>query len=335
MLTLLLVWTIALGSLAIFLAGMIFPELSRKNDLIWVGVGLFYALILWVYSGKIGGGLLLGQTAGVSMLVWLGWQTMTQRRELTPEDKKTPVPEWLQKIVDLLVPLWEKLTTALSNQLGLESAAGETGGEGSLGGIKTKVLDVLDRLNSKPGRSAPSTVDVTGAVVSDEQSVESEEDWEVEEETVQAAEKTAEVAPPPGEAVAVDSETAAESETVTTAMEDPPEIEGGSAESPEAGDAEPVQTEVSPTAQADGAEPPADATVIQSPEERVNVDIPEAPAPAEVEGVVHQEDPQAPDLETEDRADMVNHGGNTAGPAPETGDPGELETSNWPPDPVD
>ncbi|NJN24354.1 MAG: hypothetical protein HC810_08200 [Acaryochloridaceae cyanobacterium RL_2_7] len=108
MLTLLLAWTIALGSLAIFVAGMIFPELSKKNDLIWVGIGLFYALILWANAGKMGGGLVLGQTAGVSMMVWLGIQTMTQRRELTSEDKKTPVPDWLQKIVDFVVPLWQK-----------------------------------------------------------------------------------------------------------------------------------------------------------------------------------------------------------------------------------
>ena len=120
MLTLVLVWTVALGSLTILGSGMIFPELSRKNDLIWVGVGLFYALILWANAGNIGGGLWLGQTAGISLTVWLGWQTLTQRRELTPADKKTPVPDWLQKIVDTVTPLWHQAIGFVTGQLGLE-----------------------------------------------------------------------------------------------------------------------------------------------------------------------------------------------------------------------
>ena len=178
MLTLLLVWTVALGSLAIFVAGMIFPELSRKNDLIWVGIGLFYALILWANAGNMGGGLVLGQTAGVSMMVWLGIQTMTQRRELTSEDKKTPVPDWLQKIVDFVVPLWDKAYGAIAGQLGLEteSQTDTTDTESGSGGfdeIKAKVLGFLDKLNTTPSAPEPEI-----AADSDEL----DEDWDDDDE---------------------------------------------------------------------------------------------------------------------------------------------------------
>uniref|UniRef100_A0ACD5GY64 Ycf66 family protein n=1 Tax=Desertifilum tharense IPPAS B-1220 TaxID=1781255 RepID=A0ACD5GY64_9CYAN len=32
-----------------------FPEVYRKGDFIWSGVGLFYALVLWVCAGQIRG----------------------------------------------------------------------------------------------------------------------------------------------------------------------------------------------------------------------------------------------------------------------------------------
>ncbi len=116
MLTYLLVWIVALGSLGIYLTAFFFPELHRKNDLIWSGVGLFYALVLWVYSDRIRGGFLLGQTAGVALLIWLGWQTWQLRRELTPADLKTPIPTDLKDKLTGLV-------ATLRNRLGSSSAA--------------------------------------------------------------------------------------------------------------------------------------------------------------------------------------------------------------------
>ncbi len=115
MLTYLLVWIVALGSLGIYLTAFFFPELHRKNDLIWSGVGLFYALVLWVYSDRIRGGFLLGQTAGVALLVWLGWQTWQLRRELTPADLKTPIPADLKdKLSGLVATVQSKLGSTAS-----------------------------------------------------------------------------------------------------------------------------------------------------------------------------------------------------------------------------
>ncbi|MBD2344366.1 Ycf66 family protein [Anabaena subtropica] len=83
---------VGLGSLAIYISAFFFPEIHRKNDFIWSGVGLFYALVLWVFAPRISGGLLLGHVASVALLVWFGWQTLSLRRQVTPQVQQTPIP---------------------------------------------------------------------------------------------------------------------------------------------------------------------------------------------------------------------------------------------------
>jgi hypothetical protein len=92
MLAYILALVVGVGSVAIYLAAFFFPEIHRKNDFIWSGVGLFYALVIWIFASRITGGLLLGHVASVSLLVWFGWQTLSLRRQLTPEVQQTSVP---------------------------------------------------------------------------------------------------------------------------------------------------------------------------------------------------------------------------------------------------
>ncbi|NES99092.1 MAG: hypothetical protein F6K61_00665 [Sphaerospermopsis sp. SIO1G1] len=92
MLAYLLAFVVGLGSLAIYLSAFFFPEIHRKNDFIWSGVGMFYALVLWIFAPQIVGGLLLGHVASVALLVWFGWQTLSLRRQLTPEVQQTAIP---------------------------------------------------------------------------------------------------------------------------------------------------------------------------------------------------------------------------------------------------
>ncbi|GAA6619014.1 Ycf66 family protein [Scytonema sp. NUACC26] len=84
--------TVGLGSIALYLAAFFFPEIHRKNDFIWSGVGLFYALVLWIFAPRITGGLLLGHVASVALLGWFGWQTLSLRRQLMPTAQQTQVP---------------------------------------------------------------------------------------------------------------------------------------------------------------------------------------------------------------------------------------------------
>jgi len=104
MLAYVLALAVGLGSLAIYLAAFFFPEIHRKNDFIWSGVGFFYALVLWVFARRITGGLLLGHVASVALLGWSITQTLSLRRQVTPKTQQTPIPS----------P--EALTNAIQNQ---------------------------------------------------------------------------------------------------------------------------------------------------------------------------------------------------------------------------
>lgn len=90
------------GSLALFLTAFFLPEIHRKGDFIWSGIGLFYALVLWVMAAKVGGGLLLGETAGVAILVWAIAQVLQTRWKLVPiEQRSAPSVELVAKIEKL------------------------------------------------------------------------------------------------------------------------------------------------------------------------------------------------------------------------------------------
>ncbi|MBE9190318.1 Ycf66 family protein [Gloeocapsopsis crepidinum LEGE 06123] len=92
MLAYILALAVGFFSLAIYMTAFFFPEVHRKGDFIWSGVGLFYALVLWVCSGRITGGVLLGQVAGVALLGWSVTQTLLLRRQLTPHLLQTAAP---------------------------------------------------------------------------------------------------------------------------------------------------------------------------------------------------------------------------------------------------
>lgn len=97
-----LAFIVGLGSLGLYLAAFLFQEVHRKYDLIWSGIGMFYALVLWVCAGRITGGLLLGQMAGVSLLGWLGWQVMEMRWEQIPVEERVGLPNSLASLVEML-----------------------------------------------------------------------------------------------------------------------------------------------------------------------------------------------------------------------------------------
>ncbi|MGG6265934.1 Ycf66 family protein [Leptolyngbya sp. AN03gr2] len=84
MLTYLLALAIALGSFGLYMSAFFYPEIYRKGDLVLSGVGLFYALVLWICADRITGAVLLGQIASVSLIGWFGYQSLTSRLGYTP-----------------------------------------------------------------------------------------------------------------------------------------------------------------------------------------------------------------------------------------------------------
>ncbi len=107
----LLALIIALGSFAVYFSAFFFPEVHRKSDFYWSGLGFFYALVLWICSGRITGAVLLGQTASVALLVWFGTQTLMLRRNLASPQEKTRISENVAASLKKLSPitLWQKI----------------------------------------------------------------------------------------------------------------------------------------------------------------------------------------------------------------------------------
>lgn len=97
MLAYLLSMVTGLGSLALYLAAFFFPAMHRQSDFVWSGLGMFYALVLWVYAEQETGGLLLGQLIAVALLGWFGWQTV-RLRLLVDEQESTKTRSRLQEL---------------------------------------------------------------------------------------------------------------------------------------------------------------------------------------------------------------------------------------------
>ncbi|MBW4539926.1 MAG: Ycf66 family protein [Myxacorys chilensis ATA2-1-KO14] len=135
MLTFLLALLVGLGSLALYLSGFLYPEVYRKNDLIWSGVGLFYALVLLVCGDRITGGVLLGQIASTSLIGWFAWQTLDARLGHTPstEELKSKVGEALQpenrnRILGQMKQQVSGLANQVQTMVGSKSEAASTPG---------------------------------------------------------------------------------------------------------------------------------------------------------------------------------------------------------------
>ena len=93
MLAYILAVVVGTGSVGLYLAAFFLPAVHRKQDFIWSGVGLFYALFLWLYARQVTGGVLVGQTASVVLLGWLTWQIFNLRRQVVePLSQQVLIP---------------------------------------------------------------------------------------------------------------------------------------------------------------------------------------------------------------------------------------------------
>lgn len=79
MLAYILAIAVGLASFILFLAAFFRPKLHRQDDFLWSGIGLFYALFLWLCAQQLRGAVLLGQVAGTFLLLIFGWQTLKLR----------------------------------------------------------------------------------------------------------------------------------------------------------------------------------------------------------------------------------------------------------------
>jgi hypothetical protein len=92
------------GSIGMYLAALFVPEIYRRSDPLWSGVGLFYGLVLWVEADQFRGGLLLGQALSVLLLGWFVGQTLLLRRQNADPQDRTVLPEPLEKLCSAVLP---------------------------------------------------------------------------------------------------------------------------------------------------------------------------------------------------------------------------------------
>jgi hypothetical protein len=146
MLAYVLALAVGLGSLAVYMAAFFFPEIHRKSDFVWSGLGLFYALVLWVCAGRITGGVLLGQVAGVALLGWSVTQALQLRREITPRQQQTELPSAseVKKTVE------EKVSNLSSQQLSPSSDRPS----GILTGVKDFLQQKLSAFTQRQSKSS-------------------------------------------------------------------------------------------------------------------------------------------------------------------------------------
>ena len=79
------------SSFVFYMAAFFYPEVHRRLDIIWSGLGLFYAVVLWFCAGQMTATVMLSQVMAVVLLLGLGWQTLSVRREKTPVYQQTPI----------------------------------------------------------------------------------------------------------------------------------------------------------------------------------------------------------------------------------------------------
>lgn len=114
----LLAGIVGIGSLSLFLSGFFFPEVRRKPDLAWSGIGLIYALVLWIEGDRTPGGALFGHIVSVSLIVWFGWQTLQQRWQFASPDQQTAIPQSLETLTPFLKAGWGQIAVAYGEASG-------------------------------------------------------------------------------------------------------------------------------------------------------------------------------------------------------------------------
>ncbi len=80
-------------SLVLLSNGMISPKIHRQDDFLWSGLGLFYALVLWICAGRFTGAVLLGQLAGVAVTIAFMWENRQLRKVITAQSDSNTVLE--------------------------------------------------------------------------------------------------------------------------------------------------------------------------------------------------------------------------------------------------
>jgi len=100
---------VAITSLSLYINAFIRPKIHRKDDFLWSGLGLFYALVLWICASRITGAVLLGQCAGVAVAIAFIWENSKLRQALIAESQSNQALEGFS-VLTLIAQLLAKVS---------------------------------------------------------------------------------------------------------------------------------------------------------------------------------------------------------------------------------
>ena len=103
---------VAISSLVLFLTAFVMSDVHRRDDFLWSGVGLLYALVLWFCARNITGAVLLGQAAATALLVSYSWQTLKLRKAIAHPDKAAEIANF--SILQKVNSLWQRNRTPVT-----------------------------------------------------------------------------------------------------------------------------------------------------------------------------------------------------------------------------
>ncbi len=83
----------AFKSITLLFNAFFSPKTHRKDDFLWSGLGLFYALILWLCATRFTGAVLLGQAAGVAITFAFMWENQSLRKAITANSDSNEILE--------------------------------------------------------------------------------------------------------------------------------------------------------------------------------------------------------------------------------------------------
>jgi hypothetical protein len=166
MLAYILAIALGIGSIGLFLSAFIAPKIHRQDDFLWTGLGLFYALVLWVCASRLTGGVLLGQTAAVLLLLSFGWQIVKLRGAVANPEKLAELAEFsvtrtignlFQGKPKVTIPSAEKVAGTVENAKETAAEVKEEVAE-KVNGTVEEVVDKVEELTAKAKEVTKETV---------------------------------------------------------------------------------------------------------------------------------------------------------------------------------
>ncbi|MGK7950301.1 MAG: Ycf66 family protein [Xenococcaceae cyanobacterium] len=169
---------VGLSSLVLFLTAFSMSEIHRKDDFLWSGVGLFYALVLWFGASRITGSLLLGQIAVVSLVISLNWQNLQLRKAVANPDEAANIN--LFSITELISGFFQgsdrsdsqpNIAKVLDTETPVEDSSSATENVASPSTPETisaeEVSTVTENIKTEDSLSTPEVIDADTTTESD------------------------------------------------------------------------------------------------------------------------------------------------------------------------